>query len=717
MFTPSRALRAVAVATFAVLAVCGSLAQVNAAAGDFTLVLFPDTQNEAQYYPQVLNNQVQWVVNNRTGWNIQAVLGLGDIVNDGASTAQQQNADAAIKLLDNAKIPYLLSIGNHDYDGANTGASTRTATGFNQWWGPQRYAGYSWYKGNLNGSNENFWGELAINGKNYLFMILEYVPRTTSLNWAASVVQAHPSDEVIVVTHSFMFYDNTRVDKCDTNDLNRDNPGDKNWANFASKYPNISMVVSGHITTGLAARRADLGVNGNLVNQMLSNYQVLANGGDGWIRLLTFHPSSNTVDVKTYSPYLNSYKTDSKNQFTIFWHNPNVTTGSSTLTGRVTSTSCAKLAGATVSAGGISSTTDTAGRYSLTVPPGTYNLSVNASGYASQTQSVKAWDGYGPDVNFYLTTGSGSGGTGVALSPTSLTFASQAVGTTSSAQTITLKNGSTSSVSITGAGVSGDFAISSFACPTTLPAGASCSTNIVFKPTANGTRTGTFTIGVSTGNQTASLTGTGGTSTTGSVTLSPASLTFPSTNVGSTSAGQNVTLNNGTTAAVSITTVAASGDFAVSSNSCGTSLAAGGSCAIGVVFKPSASGTRTGTLSVSDSSGTQTASLTGTGATSTSGGGTGGSCTASGPSPSVTICTPAANSNVTSPVLVTAAAADSNPIKALQIYLDGVKVYEVAANSLSTNVTMSSGVQHRLTVQAIDSTSLVFKQTIYVTAK
>jgi hypothetical protein len=68
-------------------------------------------------------------------------------------------------------------------------------------------------------------------------------------------------------------------------------------------------------------------------------------------------------------------------------------------------------------------------------------------------------------------------------------------------------------------------------------------------------------------------------------------------------------------------------------------------------------------------------------------------------------------------VLVQAAAVDSNPIKVLQIYFDGVKVYEVAASSLSTNVTMSSGVTHRLTVQAIDSTNLAFKQTIYVTAK
>jgi hypothetical protein len=70
--------------------------------GDFSIILFPDTQNEAQYFPQVLQAETQWVVNNRAALNIQAVLGLGDIVNDGASTAQQQNADSAIRTLDTA---------------------------------------------------------------------------------------------------------------------------------------------------------------------------------------------------------------------------------------------------------------------------------------------------------------------------------------------------------------------------------------------------------------------------------------------------------------------------------------------------------------------------------------------------------------------------------------------------------------------------------------
>jgi hypothetical protein len=581
---------------------------------DFTIVLFPDTQNEAQYYPQVLASQTKWVVANRSALNIQIVLGLGDIVNDGASTAQQQNADAAIKVLDNAKMPYLLGIGNHDYDNADTGAATRTATGFAHWWGPQRYAGYSWYKGNLNGSNENFYGELTINGKTYLFLILEYVPRSSSLGWASSIVQANPDKEIIVVTHSNMFYDNTRVDQCDTQDLNRDNDGDETWANFTSKYPNISMVVSGHITSGLAARRADLGVNGNLVNQMLSNYQVLANGGDGWMRILTFHPSRGTIDVKTFSPYLNAYKTDSKNQFSIHWHKPNVTTGSSTITGRVTtprsaSPSCAIISGATVSAGGKSTTTDNTGHYSLTVAPGTYNLSVSKSGYVTQSQSVKAWDGYGPDVNFYLAAGSGGGS---------------------------------------------------------------------------------------------------------SVTLSPTALSFPSQNVGSTSASQSTTLKNGTTSTLSISGINASGDFA-QGNNCGSSLAAGAACSIAVTFTPTATGTRTGTLTVSDSSGSQTASLSGTGGSG--GGGGGGSCTPTGANQTVTICTPANGATESSPVQVSAVAADTNQVKYMQSYLDGVKAFEeTTSSSFSTSLSMSSG-SHRLTVQAGDSTGFIFKTTINITVQ
>src|SRR5689334_23896542 len=114
-------------------------------AQDFTIIALPDTQNEAQFFPTVLNSQTQWIVNNQQDLNIQMVLGDGDIVNDGADPAQEQNADAAFRLLDMAGVPYMLAIGNHDYDGANPKLS-RSVTGFNGTFGPARYAGKAFYQ-------------------------------------------------------------------------------------------------------------------------------------------------------------------------------------------------------------------------------------------------------------------------------------------------------------------------------------------------------------------------------------------------------------------------------------------------------------------------------------------------------------------------------------------------------------------------------------------
>src|SRR5207302_10244294 len=82
-------------------------------------------------------------------------------------------------------------------------------------------------------------------------------------------------------------------------------------------------------------------------------------------------------------------------------------------------------------------------------------------------------------------------------------------------------------------------------------------------------------------------------------TLSPTSLTFAGQSVGSTSAAQTVTLSNTGSATLSISGIAASGDYA-QTNNCGTSLGVGTSCAINVTFAPTTSGPRTGSLSITD---------------------------------------------------------------------------------------------------------------------
>jgi len=99
-----------------------------------------------------------------------------------------------------------------------------------------------------------------------------------------------------------------------------------------------------------------------------------------------------------------------------------------------------------------------------------------------------------------------------------------------------------------------------------------------------------------------------------SVSLSSTSLTFASQLVGSTSAAQTVTLNNTGNAALSVTSIVASGDYA-QTNTCGTSVAAGANCTISVTFTPTATGTRTGAITITDntSGSPHIVSLTGTG--------------------------------------------------------------------------------------------------------
>lgn len=391
------------------LAVCWGFhplasAQVNPP--DFTVVVLPDPQNETQYFPQVLNSQTQWIVNNRQALNIQMVMTEGDNINDGASTAQLQNLDAAFRLLDNAGIPYLLAIGNHDYNGYNPKAS-RDLSGFNQWFGPGRYSGKAFFGGNFpSGSNANSYAVVTINGKQVLFLTLEYRPTSASLDWAESILSANADKEAIVVDHSFVLKNGYREDQCDDQDMPAGKAtGQETWARLR-KHSNVIMVLSGHFTGGSGARRSDLGDNSNLVNQFFADYQDYANGGNGWLRVMTFHPASNTVSVSTYSPFLNQNMTDASNQFTVAYHNPFPNSGMGSISGKVRKQSdCSAVAGIKVSAGNVSTTTASDGTYRLSVSPGSYSVTASGSGWITSSKSETVSDSLDTQMNFYLSPG------------------------------------------------------------------------------------------------------------------------------------------------------------------------------------------------------------------------------------------------------------------------------------------------------------------------
>ena len=196
------------------------------------------------------------------------------------------------------------------------------------------------------------------------------------------------------------------------------------------------------------------------------------------------------------------------------------------------------------------------------------------------------------------------------------------IGTTSSPQTVTLTNTGYLTLKIVSVSVTGAEATDfnqTHSCGSNLPAAVSCTISIRFKPTKIGPRTASVIIadnGVGSP-QSIALSGTGVVSGP-NATLSSTSLTFVPQILGTSSPTQSVRLSNYGTMTLSITSIGASGDFS-QNNTCGSSLAAGAGCTIGVTFKPTQQGQRTGTLSITDNArgSPQNIALSGIGATAT----------------------------------------------------------------------------------------------------
>ena len=214
----------------------------------------------------------------------------------------------------------------------------------------------------------------------------------------------------------------------------------------------------------------------------------------------------------------------------------------------------------------------------------------------------------------------------VALSPQKLTFANQATGFASPAKTVTLTNSGSVGLSISSIVLHGDFALMSpppaSACGTTVAAGgATCTISVTFKPTVTGDLIGDVTItdDAAGSPHKISLAGKGVTPTP-AVTLVPASVDFGNQTFGVTSAPQTITLTNSGTAVLTITSIVVASDFA-QTNTCPVppaTLAVAASCPISVTFKPTATGERTGTITITDNgsnatSGKHTVGLKGNG--------------------------------------------------------------------------------------------------------
>jgi hypothetical protein len=185
----------------------------------------------------------------------------------------------------------------------------------------------------------------------------------------------------------------------------------------------------------------------------------------------------------------------------------------------------------------------------------------------------------------------------------SVAFGTSLTGKSTAPKPVKITNNGTSAAKVSAVAVSGDFSQTNDC--SMIAVGASCTVNVAYSPKTAGPGSGTLTVtsDAVNGPTTVALSGVGADTVSSTLTPSLKAIGFPTTKLGATSEPQSVTISNTGTADTTVSSIALTGPFA-QTNTCGTSITAGGTCTIKLTFTPTASGVGEGSLTVtSDASG------------------------------------------------------------------------------------------------------------------
>ena len=162
-------------------------------------------------------------------------------------------------------------------------------------------AGKSYYGGYYGTTNDNNYTFFNAGGMDFIVINLQYQPGTAVLDWADALLKSYPDHRGIVVTHSMLNVDNSWTYQATYTAL-KDNP-------------NLFLMLSGHrhTPTDGAAYRAELGDDGHTIHILMTDYQDYPNGGNGYLRILTFKPADDEIYAQVYSPTVPGYLTNASN--------------------------------------------------------------------------------------------------------------------------------------------------------------------------------------------------------------------------------------------------------------------------------------------------------------------------------------------------------------------------------------------------------------------
>ncbi|MBB5350208.1 Ca2+-binding RTX toxin-like protein [Haloferula luteola] len=287
----------------------------------FGVVFLPDTQFYSRYATeaegdQFLNRygsnpfeaQTAWLADNLRELEIPMVAHLGDIVDQVSLWPQWNHATIAMRTLDDAGISYSILAGNHDVLDQSSWDTGRNLSNepFRTYFPLSRARQQSTF-GGMDPRGFHQYHIFEFQGQRFLNLALSWNASLTALRWAQDIIDTHPELPVILTTHELLGVDSDGVTAKSTS------YGDYLWENLIRKNDQIFMAIGGHHHG--SAHRVRQNDEGHDVLEVVADYQMSYQGGNGYLRLCEFDLTHNEIRSMTFSPWVPTKPEATINEF------------------------------------------------------------------------------------------------------------------------------------------------------------------------------------------------------------------------------------------------------------------------------------------------------------------------------------------------------------------------------------------------------------------
>ncbi|NUU64160.1 Ig-like domain-containing protein [Paenibacillus agri] len=288
----------------------GSTVQKAQAATErtFKIAVLPDTQMYSRYKPEIFDAQTDWIKKFQYSENIVFTTHLGDIVDRSTQEYEWKNADKSMKTLDDAKIPYGYTTGNHDIadwlDDDSRDDNDRYNQFFNQYFKPASRMGSNPGFGATSPKGYSSYYTFQGAGKTFLVLFIDWRAGSDTLKWANQVLHDHPNYPTILVTHQLL-----NIDSDGKTAVMTDN-GQFLWDQLIKGNDQIFLTLNGHHHG--SAQMIKKNDSGHDVLMSVIDYQGYYMGGNGIMRTLEFNLDAGTISAKTFSPWVMNLPADQR---------------------------------------------------------------------------------------------------------------------------------------------------------------------------------------------------------------------------------------------------------------------------------------------------------------------------------------------------------------------------------------------------------------------